>query len=390
MADAAMMTGLDLLMNPKKRTSVSTPSEDGGASHTDTDISSFDAARTAPPQRSPALATPAQQPNRPFKAPVMRDDDDDDEDADDDDEDVDDDSESAPSSAPPTLPRAQPAFEAMTQEDVANMKRELMYQFDRLEKKGVKVPKHFSLNSSLDEMRAELQRLKRDRELDVSVRFQRRILTTMVTGIEMLNNRFDPFDVKLDGWSENVTESISDYDEVFEELHEKYKGRAKMPPEVKLLFMLGGSAVMFHMTNAMFKSSSLPGLDQVLRQNPDLMRQVANATLHSMSAPPAPSAPQASGGIAGMFASMMGAASSAPPQQPPPPQSRPVMKGPGDIDQILRDLQAKKHTGAGAGDRVDIVSTVTESEISDVHDDGVSIGVGSVRKRQPRRTLTLD
>ena len=27
-----------------------------------------------------------------------------------------------------------------------------------------------------------------------------------VTAIEFLNNKFDPFDVKLDGWSENVHE----------------------------------------------------------------------------------------------------------------------------------------------------------------------------------------
>ena len=40
--------------------------------------------------------------------------------------------------------------------------------------------------------------------------------------LEFLNNKFDPFDIKLDGWSESVNESINDYDEVFEELAEKY------------------------------------------------------------------------------------------------------------------------------------------------------------------------
>ena len=45
-----------------------------------------------------------------------------------------------------------------------------------------------------------------------------------VTGLEFLNNKFDPFSVNLDGWSESVNESIFDYDEIFEELYAKYGG----------------------------------------------------------------------------------------------------------------------------------------------------------------------
>ena len=79
----------------------------------------------------------------------------------------------------------------------------------------------------------------------------------------------------------NVHESISDYDEVFEDLHEKYKERAQMAPELKLLMMVGGSAFMFHLTNTMFKSS-VPGMEDILKQNPDLMKQFASAALNSM------------------------------------------------------------------------------------------------------------
>ena len=54
------------------------------------------------------------------------------------------------------------------------------------------------------------------------------------SGIEFLNNRFDPFDLKLDGWSESVHENVNDYNEVFEELHEKYKTKAQISPELRL------------------------------------------------------------------------------------------------------------------------------------------------------------
>ena len=55
-----------------------------------------------------------------------------------------------------------------------------------------------------------------------------------------------------------------------------------MAPEIKLLFMLGGSAVMLHMTNTMFKSA-MPGMDDIMKQNPDLMQQFTNAAVNSMS-----------------------------------------------------------------------------------------------------------
>ena len=55
-----------------------------------------------------------------------------------------------------------------------------------------------------------------------------------------------------------------------------------MAPELKLIFMLGGSAAMLHMTNTMFKSS-MPGMDDIMRQNPELMAQFQNAAMNSMN-----------------------------------------------------------------------------------------------------------
>ena len=78
-----------------------------------------------------------------------------------------------------------------------------------------------------------------------------------------------------------TNENVEDYDEIFAELHEKYKSKAKMAPEIKLLFQLASSGIMIHMTNTMFKSS-LPGMDDIMRQNPDLMNQFTRAAMDSM------------------------------------------------------------------------------------------------------------
>ena len=77
------------------------------------------------------------------------------------------------------------------------------------------------MESSLSEMQGEYETIISEKERSNSIKFQGRCLTALITGIEFLNSRFDPFDIKLDGWSEQINENIDDYDEIFAELHEK-------------------------------------------------------------------------------------------------------------------------------------------------------------------------
>ena len=127
-------------------------------------------------------------------------------------------------------------------------------------------------------MRQEYNKITRDRDIDASIRFQRKMLMAFVSGTDYLNSRYDPFMIKLEGWSEQVHENIEDFDDIFEELHVKYKSKGKsMPPELRLFISLSGSAFMFHLTSKMFKESSIPGVEEVLKANPELMKQFQNA-----------------------------------------------------------------------------------------------------------------
>ncbi len=169
----------------------------------------------------------------------------------------------------------------MTAEELLKEKFTILRKLEALEKKGVKLTKKYGMDSSLAEMQGEYEMIIADKERSNSCKFQGRMLMAAVTGLEFLNNKFDPFDIKLDGWAEQLNENMEDYDDIFSELHEKYKSKAKMAPELKLLFQLGGSAIMVHMTNTMFKSS-LPGMDDIMRQNPELMKQFTQAAVNSM------------------------------------------------------------------------------------------------------------
>ena len=160
-------------------------------------------------------------------------------------------------------------------------KEEVLWQLEKYRRLGVQGVKKFNMSSELEDMQAEYSKIKKQRELENSVKFQRKCLVAFATGTELLNSKLDMLDFKLDGWSEQVNENIEEYNEVFEELHEKYKEKAKIAPELKLLFMMGGSAFMYHVTNSMFKNS-VPGMEDIMRQNPDLMKQFANAAINQM------------------------------------------------------------------------------------------------------------
>lgn len=255
----------------------------------------------------------------------------------------------------------QPATHVMTKEELMREKFKYLRKLETLESKGVTLTKKYNMDTPLCEMQGEYEMVLEEKTKQNSIKFQSNMLMALVNGIEFLNGKFDPFDIKLDGWSDQVNENISDYDDVFGELYEKYKHRASLAPELKLMFQLAGSGLMIHMTNTMFKSS-MPGMDDILRQNPDLMKQFQNAAVKSMSATnpgfsgfvnnlsqePTMSAgvrPGNNNSSTGTSNTMGKSVFSSPFQQNQVPASQPFkraeMKGPTDIDDILSGLKTR-------------------------------------------------
>ena len=202
----------------------------------------------------------------------------------------------------------------LSSNELLKEKFKYLRKLEALEKKGVELTKKYSMESNLQEMMGEYEMIMEEKAKQNSIKFQGNMMMAIINGLEFLNNRFDPFDIKLDGWGEQINENISDYDEIFGELHEKYKSKATMAPELKMLFQLGGSAMMVHMSNTMFKSA-MPGMDDILRQNPDLMRQFQTAAVNSM----ATSNPSFSGFMGGLM--NQGEPQVPPGRGPPPPMA---------------------------------------------------------------------
>lgn len=268
---------INLLANPKKTkkfTSSSDEESNSGASDVSTEISDDDIGLSQNPDELLGRNFD------PFSKENSRDDDDDDDEDDNDDDDDDDDNKTT-STVTSTSSNRKPPQRAKTLEEIAAEKQELLYRLERLEANGFKASRKFNMSSNLDDIKFEYERMKKQRDVDKSIKFQRKILMAITSGIEFVNNKFDPLSVKLDGWSESIYENLHEYDDIFEELHEKYKSKMKVAPEIKLMMMVGGSAFMFHLTNTLFKSK-MPGLDQILQQNPELARNVQQAAMNTM------------------------------------------------------------------------------------------------------------
>ena len=208
-------------------------------------------------------------------------------------------------------------------------------------------------------------------EVERSIKFQRRMLIACVTGLEFLNDKFDPFDLALNGWSQNAMENVEDYDGVFEDLHNKYKTKIQMAPEVKLIMMVGGSAMMFHLTNSMFKAA-VPNMTQVMQQNPGLQQNMVDAVMRSQG-----------GGFA------------APSAFPSPPGQR-DMKGPGmgmDFGSLMNMMGPPQavQTRPGRSAETDSVSDIVSIDEGDP--DTREVAVGGPKKRGPKgkgkREVTL-
>ena len=282
----------------------------------------------------------------------------------------------------------------LSPEEILADKFSILRNLESLEAKGVKLTKKYTMDSNYYEMKGEYDLIISEKEKSNSVKFQGKMLMAAITGIEFLNNRFDPFDVKLDGWSEQLNENIDDYDEIFGELHEKYKSKATMAPELKLVFQLGASGMMLHMTNTMFKSA-MPGMDDIMRQNPELAEQFTRAAVDSMSS----NSPGFSGFMNNMMNDNGTQNNNFENMNIPPSNNRPDlnaskqevdieredMKGPSDISSLLNNLKPK--TNIRVDD--DVESTISIEDLKEISNKKMPKSV-SKKRRSSQNTVSLD
>ena len=170
----------------------------------------------------------------------------------------------------------------LTDKEKRRKKRAMLKKLEDWYEKGhTKHSSHFNMDSPYEEVEDEYETIMDEKRKKDSIKLQGWWFMTFINSIEYGNAVFDPFGLNLDGWGEQISEDIESYEEIFSELHEKYKG-GKLSPEISLLLRVGFSAAVINITNKAL-STATPGFNDVIRQSPELMKMFSNATVQSMN-----------------------------------------------------------------------------------------------------------
>jgi hypothetical protein len=227
----------------------------------------------------------------------------------------------------------------MSEEFVMKEKYEILRKFERLAKLGVPMRKRFTLDSPLEEMKMELEFIRREKAMDQTIK---QFCEWYITGMSALewsstNVAFvKAFGLNLSGLSESAQMNVADMEEDFEELYDLYGDKLKMHPLVRIPIRTCMMVYMVHLTNQMAMKSPIPNMQDILKTNPDIARQLATAAMQQQSqgmkqqqapAPP-PQQQQSANPFAGLQSFMSSMVPPPPPQQtnvrPPPAIKSPI------------------------------------------------------------------
>jgi len=219
----------------------------------------------------------------------------------------------------------------VSEENLMKEKYEILRKFERLSRLGVPMRKRFTLDSPLEEMKMELEFIKREKDADATIK---QFCDWFITGMSAMEwgSKNVPvmkaFGLQLDGLSESAQMNVGDMEDDFEELYDLYGDKMKMHPLVRIPIRTCMMVYMVHLTNQMARKAPIPNIDEVMRNNPDIARQLATAAMQqqtqNMRAAPPPMAPPPSNpnplsGLASFMSGMV---------PPPPPQQTNTMRPP--------------------------------------------------------------
>lgn len=180
------------------------------------------------------------------------------------------------------IPVSQPSSSNLNDREKRRKKRMMLKKMEDWYAKGqLDGSLNYTMDSSYEEIEDEYETVMEDKRKKDSIKLQGWWFMTFINSIEYGNAAFNPFDLNLDGWGEQVSDDIDSYEDIFAELHDKYKG-GKMAPELSLLLRVGFSAAVLNFSNKAL-STATPAFNDVIKQSPELMKMFTNATVSSMS-----------------------------------------------------------------------------------------------------------
>ena len=276
----------------------------------------------------------------------------------------------------------------MSDDHVMREKYDMLRKFERLGKMGVPMRKRFTIDSPMEEMKLELEFIKREKSMDATIKQFSEWFVTGMSAAEWGSKNvgmMKAFGLQLDGLSEAAQMNVVDLEDDFEELYDLYGENMKMHPLVRIPLRVCMMVYMVHLTNQMAQKAPIPNIQDIMRQNPDIARTMAaaamqNQTQQMRSTASVPPPQQAPNPLAGLMSFMQQSQPPAPPpnlvpKQPqeskpvrvgvqqqrrpqaqqapaPPPEQPREMRPPPNIDDLLKDIKASVSSGPQTGSAV--------------------------------------
>ena len=161
---------------------------------------------------------------------------------------------------------------------------------------------------------------------------------------------------------------------------------------------------MFHLTSKMFKESSIPGVEEVFKANPDLMKQFQNAAAKQfvykntglMNNNMEQQKPKQSNngmgggnGLFGMIGNLFGNLTNTPSFNSAPVPPNMMKKPESDINNIINNMHSKISTHIDDDNRIETLS-ISDEEITSIIEDATDVNLlkKSIRNKN-KRTLNI-
>lgn len=139
-------------------------------------------------------------------------------------------------------------------------------------------PKTFTVSDSLEELEYEYERLVELRNARSTRAWYRKLLLGLTNGIEWMNHKWNPVGLKLDGWSTDLAATIDEFDDIFDELAEKYGGniQSRISPELRLVALVLYSGMAYSVGQTL-ASKATPEIAEIINKDPVLRERFVKA-----------------------------------------------------------------------------------------------------------------
>lgn len=161
-------------------------------------------------------------------------------------------------------------YHGMSHEEILQKKAFFLSQLKRLESKGHCSSRRFGPEHTIEEIEAEVIRIKKEQEMDNALDYCKSGVVFLANTLEMANKNWNF--ANLDGFGGHIFNEKDKFDSVLEELYEKYAGSINTGPEIKFVSMFALMAFTFHWQKTVVDKAVSSGNRETLNK----MSNIAN------------------------------------------------------------------------------------------------------------------